>query len=157
MSNVATATISHNKEMAREFLNALDPSATRFSFQIISDAGGGHTEIFHGSLDEFWPKVEALNNPQGQCGISLPPQRGQSQPVRRAISQVKAAVGIEVFVLRVLQATARGFEHAEIFVSCGRLGLQAIYFREVVECSFAHGRRSSLEPKMNIIGRAPSF
>ena len=55
----AHGVLAQDKEMAREFLAALDPKATGFTFQIISDAGSGQTEIFHGSLDEFWPKVEA--------------------------------------------------------------------------------------------------
>jgi hypothetical protein len=40
-------------------VSCCDPYATSFIFQIISVAGTGHTEIFRGSLDEFWPKVEA--------------------------------------------------------------------------------------------------
>jgi hypothetical protein len=65
--------MTHNKEMAREFLTALDPDATRFTFQFISDAGTRHTEIFHVSLDEVWPKVEALNNLQQRCGVFVTP------------------------------------------------------------------------------------
>jgi hypothetical protein len=65
--------LDHDKEMAREFLVALDPSATRFTFQFISDTGSGQAEIFHSSLDDVWPKVEALNNRQRQCGVFVTP------------------------------------------------------------------------------------
>jgi hypothetical protein len=65
--------MTHDKEMAHDFLTALDPNATSFTFQVISDAGTGHTEIFHGSLDEFWAKVRALNNLQQRCGIFVTP------------------------------------------------------------------------------------
>jgi hypothetical protein len=73
MNALANITTSHNKGMAREFLTALDPNATRFTFQFISDAGGGRSEIFHGSLDELWPKVEASNNLQHQYGVFVTP------------------------------------------------------------------------------------
>jgi hypothetical protein len=73
MSLLAATNMTHNKEMAREFLTALDPDATRFTFQFISDTGTGGAEIFHGSLDEVWPKVEALNNLQQRCGVFVTP------------------------------------------------------------------------------------
>jgi hypothetical protein len=53
MSLPVTSAVTLNKEMAREYLAALDSDATSFTFQIISDAGTGHTEIFHSSLDGF--------------------------------------------------------------------------------------------------------
>ena len=57
---------AHDKEMARRFLAALDPNATKFTFQFFADSGNKYAEIFHGTLDEVWPKVLALNTPQ--CG-----------------------------------------------------------------------------------------
>jgi hypothetical protein len=55
--------------MAREFLAALDPTATKFTFQFIGDTRKGHAETFHGTLDEAWPKIELANNEQGQVGV----------------------------------------------------------------------------------------
>ena len=58
------------REMARRFLAGLDPNATRFTFQLFSDCGAGrYAEIFHGTLDEVWPKVLALNTPQQVVGV----------------------------------------------------------------------------------------
>ena len=64
-----TATPKHDKEMARRFLAGLDPNASRFTFQLFSDGAAGHPEIFHGSLDELWPKVLMLNTPQRGVGV----------------------------------------------------------------------------------------
>jgi hypothetical protein len=55
--------------MAKRFLAGLDPNATRFTFQLFSDCGGRHAEIVHGTLDELWPKVLALNTPQRGFGV----------------------------------------------------------------------------------------
>lgn len=60
---------AHDKEMARKFLAGLDPNATRFTFQFFRDCGAGRAEIFHGTLDEVWPKVLALNTPQQGAGV----------------------------------------------------------------------------------------
>jgi hypothetical protein len=62
-------TPAHDKEMAREFLAALDPVADRFTFQLFGDGAHKHAEIFHGTIDEVWSKVEALNRPQEQMGV----------------------------------------------------------------------------------------
>jgi RepB DNA-primase from phage plasmid/Primase C terminal 2 (PriCT-2) len=59
----------HDKGMAAEFLAVLDPAATKFTFQFFSDSGGGYPEVFHGSLEDVWPKVEALNNPATGMGV----------------------------------------------------------------------------------------
>ena len=64
-----TATPKHDKEMARRFLAGLDPNASRFTFQLFSDSAAGRPEIFHGSLDELWPKVLMLNTPQRGVGV----------------------------------------------------------------------------------------
>jgi hypothetical protein len=63
------ATPKHDKEMARRFLAGLDPNASRFTFQLFSDGAGDHRQIFHGSLDELWPKVRMLNTPQRGVGV----------------------------------------------------------------------------------------
>lgn len=63
------AALAHDKNMAAEFLAVLDPAADNFTFQLFSDSGDGYAEIFHGSLDEVWPKVEALNTSAGRIGV----------------------------------------------------------------------------------------
>ena len=69
LSDLTLTTLAHDKDMARNFLAGLDPSASRFTFQFFSDGAGGHAEIFHGTLDEVWPKVHALNTPQRHVGV----------------------------------------------------------------------------------------
>src|ERR1035437_1380473 len=69
MSDLTIITPAHDKDMARDFLAGLDPSASRFTFQFFSDGVGGHAEIFHGTLDEVWPKVQSLNTPQRHVGV----------------------------------------------------------------------------------------
>jgi Protein of unknown function (DUF3987)/Primase C terminal 2 (PriCT-2)/RepB DNA-primase from phage plasmid len=59
----------HNKDLARDFLTGLDPTAGRFTFQFFRDGPGHYAEIFHGTLDEVWPKVQALNTPEGGVGV----------------------------------------------------------------------------------------
>jgi hypothetical protein len=68
-SAVNSTPLAHDKEMARIFLVGLDPNATRFTFQFFNDSGGRHAEIFHGTLDELWAKVLALNTPQRGVGV----------------------------------------------------------------------------------------
>ena len=62
-------TPKHDKAMASRFLAGLDPTASRFTFQLFSDGPGDHRQIFHGSLDELWPKVLTLNTPQRGVGV----------------------------------------------------------------------------------------
>jgi hypothetical protein len=66
----------HDKEMARRYLTALAPDVTKFTFQLFSDdktlsAGEAKkvARIIHGTLDEVWPKVLALNTPQQRVGV----------------------------------------------------------------------------------------
>jgi len=68
-ASFATAIGAHDKGMADVFLAALDPGARKFTFQFFSDCGDGYAEIFHGSLDEVWPKVEALNTSARRIGV----------------------------------------------------------------------------------------
>jgi hypothetical protein len=49
--------------MAARFLTYLDPNADRFTFQFFGDGPDEHAEIFHGTIDQVWPKVLALNTP----------------------------------------------------------------------------------------------
>jgi hypothetical protein len=67
--NVTACAAAHNKDMAREFLSCLDPNADRFTFQFFSDCKDGYAELFHGTLDDVWPKVQALNTPQRGVGV----------------------------------------------------------------------------------------
>src|SRR5262245_5039190 len=69
MSTQKLATHTHDKDMAREFLVGLDPKANKFTFQFFSDSGKRHAEIFHGTLDEVWPKVQQLNTRQRGAGV----------------------------------------------------------------------------------------
>jgi hypothetical protein len=64
-----SAAPAHDKEMAREFLAGLDPTAGKFTFQFFGDGADRHAEIFHGTLDEVWSKVQALNTPEHQAGV----------------------------------------------------------------------------------------
>jgi hypothetical protein len=59
----------HDKDMARDFLAGLDPSAGRFTFQFFGDGPGTYAKIFHGTLDEVWAKVHALNTPARRVGV----------------------------------------------------------------------------------------
>jgi hypothetical protein len=59
----------HDKVMAANFLAALDPAAQRFTFQFFSDGDSGYAEVVHGSLDEVWPKVQALNTIERRIGV----------------------------------------------------------------------------------------
>ena len=59
--NPSWALPTQDKSMAAEFLAALDRKAGKFTFQFFSDSGHGYAEVFHGSLNEVWPKVQALN------------------------------------------------------------------------------------------------
>ena len=63
------ATPRHDKAMASRFLAGLDPNATRFTFQFFNDSGVRYAQIIHGSLDEVWPKVQALNTPKRGVGV----------------------------------------------------------------------------------------
>ena len=65
----ARNTSAHDKVMAADFLARLDPNAKKFTFQFFSDGASGYAEIFHGTLDEVWPKVQTLNTPRQRVGV----------------------------------------------------------------------------------------
>jgi hypothetical protein len=70
MNAQATTSITHDKTMAVEFLAALDPTASEFTFQFFSDAPDKRfARIVHGKLDEVWPEVEHLNTPERGVGV----------------------------------------------------------------------------------------
>jgi len=60
---------SHDMAMAAQFLSILDPAALRFTFQFFSDGVGRYAEMVHGSLDEVWPRICALNTTARQIGV----------------------------------------------------------------------------------------
>lgn len=59
---------THDKAMAGQFLACLDPHTDRFTFQFFSDGPDRYAEVFHGTLDEVWPKVLALNTLNRRVG-----------------------------------------------------------------------------------------
>ena len=70
MTDLTPTTPMHDKDMARDFLAGLDPSAGRFTFQFFRDGGPGrYAKLFHGSLDAVWVKVNALNTPERRVGV----------------------------------------------------------------------------------------
>jgi hypothetical protein len=60
---------THDKTSAAQFLATLDPTAQRFTFQFFSDSDDGYAEVFHGTLDDVWPKVLSLNTLQQRIGV----------------------------------------------------------------------------------------
>ena len=58
-----------DKAIAAEFLATLDPTAQRFSFQFFSDGADNDAQVFHGTLDAVWDKVNQLNTPARQVGV----------------------------------------------------------------------------------------
>lgn len=60
---------AHDKRMAASFLASLDPTAERFTFQFFEDGPDEYGKIFHGTLDQAWPKVEALNTLERRIGV----------------------------------------------------------------------------------------
>jgi RecA-family ATPase len=69
MSDLTIATAAHDREMARDFLACLDPNAGKFTFQLFGDGDDRYAEIFHGTLDELWPKVQTLNTLHRRVGV----------------------------------------------------------------------------------------
>jgi hypothetical protein len=83
-SSAASGTIpTHDKAMAAEFVTVLDPAASKFTFQFFCDSGSGHAQVFHGSVDEVWPRVEALNTPTKGMGVFVTVNETDGQGRRR--------------------------------------------------------------------------
>jgi hypothetical protein len=55
--------------MAESFLHVLDPLQSRFTFQFFDDSARGFAEVIHGTIDEVWPKITALNTTERHVGI----------------------------------------------------------------------------------------
>ncbi|MBB6260664.1 hypothetical protein FHS77_001198 [Paenochrobactrum gallinarii] len=60
---------SHDKGMARRFLEILDPNAVEFTFLLIAEGRMGASQSVHGTLDEVWPFVERNNVPGRGMGV----------------------------------------------------------------------------------------
>ena len=60
---------SHDKSTAADFLATLDQGATKFTFQFFSDYGEHPAEVLHCSLDDAWPKIQAINTPERCVGV----------------------------------------------------------------------------------------
>ncbi len=55
---------THNKLLAETFLATLDPNADKFTFLSIHETIEGKCrKALHGTLDEYWRQVEAINTP----------------------------------------------------------------------------------------------
>src|SRR5437899_2075901 len=61
----------HDKRMAARYLAGLDPVSDRFTFQFFADCGDGKPEIFHGTLEDVWPKITACNTAEGGHGVFI--------------------------------------------------------------------------------------
>jgi len=62
---------THDKKTAADFLAVLDPTTQKHTYQFFADRGAPYAEIFHGTLDEVWPKVLALNTPERGVGAFI--------------------------------------------------------------------------------------
>jgi hypothetical protein len=104
---------AHDKEMARRFLAGLDPNATRFTFQFLSDCGTGPAQVFHGTLDELWSQVLVLNTPQQGVGVF----------VTIAETDFKGRKAANIFRPRALYVDADGSEQVvhctSVLSACG--------------------------------------
>lgn len=70
MSDLTLTTLAHDKDMARDFLAALDLKASKFTFQFFSDRRDGrHADVFHGTLDEVSPKVQQRRTRSGTLSL----------------------------------------------------------------------------------------
>jgi predicted P-loop ATPase len=91
---------THNKGMAKKFLASLDPTAEKHAFQLIN--GSGCSRIYHLTLEEFWPTIEAGNtaadgwevfvlpNGNGQLPPALFASANDNEQVDRARTTIKA-------------------------------------------------------------------
>src|SRR5216684_2587355 len=96
---------------------------------------------------------ERLKNGDPVLGsISLVSKGGERQPVCGTIGEVKPAVGLYSFVLRVGQASAGRGKHAVKRLSRAWLDFELPNLYEVVELLLAHELRSFSEPIIKIFG-----
>jgi hypothetical protein len=65
--------LTHDKAMTKAYLTGLDPTATRYTFQTFDDNNERKdpalARVLHGTLDEVWPKILALNTPAIGAGV----------------------------------------------------------------------------------------
>ena len=69
LSGNSVSAPTHDKDMAAQFLACLDPNADRFTFQFFGDGPDKYAEIYHGTLDEVWPKIRALNTLERRVAV----------------------------------------------------------------------------------------
>ena len=69
--NAVTKSPTHDIEQAKRFLKALGPSATKFTFTLFSDDKSSlkPPRTLHTTLDEAWPTIFALNQPDQGYGV----------------------------------------------------------------------------------------
>jgi hypothetical protein len=112
-NTTALAAPAHDKDMAKRFLAALDPNATKFTFQLFSDCGERYAEILHGTLDEVWAKVQAFNTLQRRAGIFVTVNE----------TDLKGRTSRNVLRVRALFVDADNDEQGErcirVFTECG--------------------------------------
>jgi hypothetical protein len=54
---------------AQRFLEALDPTASRFTFQMLNDSGTAAPLIRHCTIDELWSDIHCWNSPTAGMGV----------------------------------------------------------------------------------------
>jgi hypothetical protein len=74
---------THDKEMAAAYLAILDPTAKKFTFQFFGDGTDRRAAIQHGSLEEVWPIVQAVNTPEKRMGVFVAVNEADLQGRRR--------------------------------------------------------------------------
>jgi hypothetical protein len=88
----------HDKEMAQLQLSILDPNTDKFTFQFFSDdknlskaEADAKAKTVHGTLDEVWPRVLAVNTPQVQLGayITVNETDGSGRRKKENITRVR--------------------------------------------------------------------
>jgi len=63
---------------------------------------------------------------------------GERQPMRRAVRQVKLAIGVQILVLGVSQTLTGRVPHASKLTTGTRLGFEPVNPHEVIEFLFTH-------------------
>ena len=82
-----------DKTQAAEFLAALDPLASQFTFQTFDDNSARKApelaSIFHGSLDQCWPHIERLNAAGAGVFVTVQETDGRGRKVEN-IKRIRA-------------------------------------------------------------------
>ena len=70
--------------------------------------------------------------------VTRMPKRCKRQPVRRAITEIKLAVGVKILVLGINELGFGRGDHADKFVPCGRVRIQPSNPNQVIQLWLAH-------------------